>query len=227
MVKVPSFDASKESGAPMPNYGIAKKPPVVVVRTGKPSPEIIQTKKEHLEAPNSENIAPDFQEVNPLNLNPPTNVGILEDVTIHQAESVEKKVSDVVFEDVISQKLESIEKKMSAEVFEEEIGEIDKGIKKYDSNSTLIPGFSAGIRKENYVDLLSINGSSAPSLSTHAPLFSSSSRIPLSKLPTSLNTHVHVEGTWKRLTRTGLGSDVGMAEAMGGKRKCRVFSKPN
>lgn len=68
------------------------------------------------------------------------------------------------------------------------------------------------------MDLLSINDSSAPSLSTHAPHFSSSSRIPLSKLSTSLNTHVHVEGTWKRLTRTGLGSDVGMAEAMGEKR---------
>lgn len=130
MVKVPSFDASKKLGTLMPNYGIAKKPPVVVVRTGKPSPEIIRTKKEHLEAPNSENIAPNFQEVNPLNPNPPTNEGILEDVTLHQAESVEKKVSDVVFEDVISQQPESIEKKMSAEVFEEEIGEIDKEIKK-------------------------------------------------------------------------------------------------
>ena len=80
MIKVPGFFASKKSGAWMTNSKSAKKPLVVVVRIGKPSPEIIRLGKESFEVSHSENMIPNFQEDNPLNFRPLTNEGIIRDL---------------------------------------------------------------------------------------------------------------------------------------------------
>ena len=92
MIKVLGFFARKKSGVSTTSSRSAKKPSVVVVRTGKPSPMIIRPDKESFEVLNSENIILDFQEVNSLNSWPPTNEGIMEDVTLNQNVSKEKKL---------------------------------------------------------------------------------------------------------------------------------------
>ena len=130
-----------------------KKPSVVVVRTGKPSPMIIRPDKESFEVLNSENIILDFQEVNSLNSWPPTNEGIMDDVTLNQNVSKEKKLPTENFEEIIEQ--------------------IDKEIKKFDSTTLEKPGFGAETGKENCVDSLSINESCVPSPIACAPHFSS------------------------------------------------------
>ena len=53
----------------------------------------------------------------------------------------------------------------------------------------------------------------------HAAHLSPSTSMPQSESPSSHVNHVHDEGTWKRLTRIGVASDVSMAETMEGKRK--------
>jgi len=89
MVKVPKFFASKKYGASTANSRTAKKLPVVVVRTGKPSLEIIRFEKENPEAYNREDIVSDFQEVYQLNSRLPTDEGIMEDLMLQQTESAE------------------------------------------------------------------------------------------------------------------------------------------
>lgn len=54
MVKVSGFFASKKPGALTEKPRIAKNPPVVVVRAGKPMPEIIRLEEESLEAHDGE-----------------------------------------------------------------------------------------------------------------------------------------------------------------------------
>ena len=53
----------------------------------------------------------------------------------------------------------------------------------------------------------------------HAAHLSPSTRMPLAEIQSSLVNHVHAEGTWKRFTRIGVASDVGMAEILGEKRR--------
>lgn len=137
MIKVPGFFAGKKSGVSSTSSRPAKKPPVMLVRTGKPSPVIIRPEKENFEAPSSENIIPDFQEVNPLNSWPPIDEGIMEEVTLIQTGSVEKK--------------------LYAENFEEIMEGIDKEIKKFDSTTSEKPGCGAKTGKEICVDPLCIN----------------------------------------------------------------------
>lgn len=104
-------------------------------------------------------------------------------------------------EGLMLQQIRSAEKKASAKSFEEVIGEIDKEIKEYDSNTTMSLGFGVGTGKENYVDHPSINEVNVSCPSTNAAYLSSSSRIPLAEIPSSLVNHVHAEETWKRLIR--------------------------
>lgn len=54
MVKVSGFFASKKPGALTEKPRTAKNPPVVVVRAGKPMPEIIRLEEESLEAHDGE-----------------------------------------------------------------------------------------------------------------------------------------------------------------------------
>ena len=76
------------------------------------------------------------------------------------------------------------------------------------------------------MDSLSINESCVPSPTACAPHFSSLLRVPLSELPISLNNHVHVEGTWKRLTRVEVGSNVVMSNVVGEKRNAGRSASP-
>nr|POF19791.1 hypothetical protein CFP56_24788 [Quercus suber] len=204
MIKVPGFFASKKSGGLSTSSVPAKKPPVVVVRSGKPSPVVIRPDKESFEVPNSENIIPDFQEVNPLNSWAPADEGIMEKVTLNHNGSEEKK--------------------LPAENFEEIIEGIDKEIKKFDSTTSEKPEFGAKPGKENCMDSLCINESCEPSPKACPPQFSSFLRVPLSEIPGPpgpINNHVHAEGTWKRLSRVGMGSDVVMSNVVGVKRNAR------
>ena len=47
---------------------------------------------------------------------------------------------------------------------------------------------------------------------------SPSTRMPLAEIPSSLVSHMHAKGTWKRFNRIGAATDVSMAEIVGGKR---------
>ena len=120
----------------------------------------------------------------------------------------------------------SEEQKLSAENFEEIIEGIDKEIKNFDSTTSEKPGFGAKIGKENCMDSLYINESCEPNPITCAPYFSSLLRVPLLELPISLNNHVHVEGTWKRLTRVEVGSNVVMSNVVGEKRNAGRSASP-
>ena len=60
MVKVPGFFTSRKSNAVASTCKPARKPLVVVVRSGKPSPDVIRPNKESASIFPSANIAPDF-----------------------------------------------------------------------------------------------------------------------------------------------------------------------
>ncbi|KAF3958281.1 hypothetical protein CMV_016798 [Castanea mollissima] len=188
MVKVPGFFASKKSGTATKKTSTAKKPPVVVVHTGKTLLEIIKHEKGNLEASEGKNTEPDFQGLYQQESRLSNEEGIIKDVMLQQTESTAKKVS--------------------AEPFEEVLGKIDKGIKKYNSKASISSGFGTSIGEENDGDHSSINESNVPSPQAHAALLSASSRVPLVENPNSLVNHVHAKGTWKRLTRVGPVSDV-------------------
>ena len=121
-------------------------------------------------------------------------------------------------EDLMLQQAESVEEKVLVQSFEEVIGEIDKEIKKYDSKSFASPSFGDSTRKENYVGHPRINEANMPCTPTHVAHLSPSTCVPLAEIPSFLVNHVHVEDTWKRLTRIGVVLDVGMSEAVGEKR---------
>ena len=70
MVKVPGFFTSRKSGASASNSKPARKPPVVVVHSGKPSPEVVWPNKESASISPSANTAPEFQELNMENIVP-------------------------------------------------------------------------------------------------------------------------------------------------------------
>ena len=124
---------------------------------------------------------------------------------------------------------EQIKRKVFDEVFEEEIREIDKEIKKYDTTLSAPPGFAVNMEKEKVGSQHYIYEQQVPCPTTHvsnvlgstvhAAHLSPSTSMPQSESPSSLVNHMHDEGTWKRLTRIGVASDVSMAEIVEGKRK--------
>ena len=101
--------------------------------------------------------------------------------------------------------------KLLAKAFEEEIRELDREIKKYDRKFTGPPGFGVGIGKEIVVPSIYEPNVPCPTAhaantldpAVHATQLSPSTCMPLAKIPNSPVHHVHVEGTWKRLTRKG------------------------
>ena len=52
----------------------------------------------------------------------------------------------------------------------------------------------------------------------HANNLSSAPRVPLTELPCSFVKHEYTKGVWKRLNRVGVTKDIGMYEAVRGKR---------
>ena len=107
---------------------------------------------------------------------------------------------------------------MLAEPFEEVLREIDKEINKYDFYDAVTAKFGGNTGKENDVDHPSINELNVPNQLTHAIHLSASSWVLLAEIPISLVNHMHAEGTWKRITRIGVVSDVSMSEVVGEKR---------
>ena len=73
-------------------------PPVVVIRTGKPSPEIIRPEKETTETLLQENNLPNFQEQNPQHLiSNPTGQGISRNLNLNTLSPGDTKSSEEIF----------------------------------------------------------------------------------------------------------------------------------
>ena len=85
-------------------------------------------------------------------------------------------------------------------------------------------GFSGNTRKENEGDQPCINDSNVLSPFAHTAHLSASSRAPLADISNSFVNHMHVAGTWKRLHRSGVISEVDMTEAVGEKRSARSIA---
>ena len=112
----------------------------------------------------------------------------------------------------------SAEEKVSGKTFEEVIGELDEEINKYDSKDPMAASLGVNMEKENLGGQHAINEASMSYPPSHVTNLSSAPRIPLAELPCSLVKHGYTEGVWKRINRVGATGDIGMYEAMGGKR---------
>ena len=76
----------------------------------------------------------------------------------------------------------------------------------------------ACLGKAHIIESPPIKDSKELHVETHAPLNTSLSRAPQA-MPSNLQTRpVHVEGSWKRVVRTEIGTDTVMTEAVGEKR---------
>ena len=112
----------------------------------------------------------------------------------------------------------SAEEKVSGKTFEEVIGELDEEINKYDSKDPMAANLGVNMEKENLGGQHTINEASMPCPPSHVTNLSSAPRVPLAELPCSLVKHEYTEGVWKRINRVGATRDIGMYEAVGGKR---------
>ena len=116
------------------------------------------------------------------------------------------------------QQAESAEEKVSGKTFEEVIGELDEKINKYESKGFMSTSLNVNMEKENLGGQHTINEASMPCPPSHVTNLSSVPRVPLAELPCSLVKHEYTEGVWKRINRVGATGDIGMYEAVGGKR---------
>ena len=198
MVKVPGFFTSRKLGASASNSKPARKPPMVVVRSGKPSPEVVRPDKESASIFPSANIASEFQELNMENIVPQESV----DAT-----------------NLGSSNLTDFgERIMQAGVFEEVIEDIDKDIRKFDLAASNNAKNRACLGKENIPESPSIQDSIEEYSQARAQLNPSLSHAPLGVISNLQNRSTHAEGTWKRMTKTETRTDTIMTEAVGEKR---------
>ena len=201
MIKVPSFFASKKSGASTSNSKLARKPPVVVVRSGKPSPEVIRPDKESVNTFPSANTAPDFQEIK------------RENMVSQESENVTN---------LESPKLTDLgERNQLADDFEEAIEDIDKEIRNFDLDTSNVAVNKACPGKENVTESPSVQVSNEIFSQARAQLNHSLPRAPLAVISNNQNRLVHAEGLWKRVARTEIGIDIVMVEVVGEKRVAR------
>ena len=107
---------------------------------------------------------------------------------------------------------------MSGKTFEDVIGELDEEINKYDLKGSMAIRVGVNTEKENVGDQHTINEASMPCLPSHATNMSSAPKVPLVEIPCSLVKHGYTEGVWKRIKKVGATEDIGMYEAVGGKR---------
>ena len=121
-------------------------------------------------------------------------------------------------DDMILQQAGSTEEKVLGKTFEELIGELDEEIKKYNSKDSVLTSLGVSMEKENLGGQPTINEACMPCPPIHANNLSSAPRVPLAELPCSLVKHEYTEGVWKRINRVGATGDIGMYEAVGGKR---------
>ena len=198
MVKVPGFFTSRKSNAVASTCKPARKPLVVVVRSGKPSPKVVRPDKESASIFPSANIAPEFQELNMENIVPQESV----DATNLGSSNL----------------TDFRERIMQAGVFEEVIEDIDKDIRKFDLAASNNAKNRACLGKENIPESPSIQDSIEGYSQARAQLNPSLSHAPLGVISNLQNRSTHAEGTWKRMTRTETGTNTIMTEAVGEKR---------
>ena len=197
-IKVPGFFASRKAGASTSTSNPVRKAPVVVVRSGKPSPEIIHPDKESVNTFPSADTAPDFQEVNRENLAPieSENITNLENPKLKDLGEINQLAGD----------------------FEEEIEVIDKEIRRFDLDISNVAVNRACPGKENIIEPPSAQVSNEMFPHAHAQLNHSLPRAPLAVISNNQNRPMHAEGSWKRIARAEIGTDIVMAEAVGEKR---------
>ena len=229
MVKVSGLFASKNSNTSAEKLNTVKTPPVVVVRTGNTTPEIIRHANEE---------------------------DNMEEMTCQQSRSVGQEVSTESFEEVLGEIDKEIKQfdssvsvaaglmgNMNEENEEKEITKCDlqasgtagsrgntvkenekKGKNKSALQAPGTAGFGGNTGKENEGDQPCINDSNVLSPFAHAAHLSASSQAPSADISNSSVNHMHVAGTWKRLHRSGVISEVDMVEAVGEKRSARSIT---
>ena len=137
VIKVPGFHTQRgkdSSTTPTPPMG---KPSVVVVRTGKPSPEVIILEKESIVNGQQGNKEADSQENNSHDSRSASyNSGILRNLNLKSTDLGETRLAD--------------------EIFEERIEEIDKELKSFDPTITTTAKNIAATGKENLLESLSL-----------------------------------------------------------------------
>lgn len=137
IIKVPGFYTrrGKETSATPPSA--AEKPPVVVVRTGKPLPEILRPEKESTSNVQQRNNDADFQENTSQNSCPiSTNLGIPRNLNLKSANLGERRSAD--------------------EIFKERIEEIDYELNRFDPRINTVAKNIVGTGKENLLASLSL-----------------------------------------------------------------------
>lgn len=179
-VIVPDFCTRKKDGREAASSTSSRKPPVVVVRMGKPSLEIFRPEKERTKTIQRENISLNFPDEDLRQSMPtPMDCGIFKD----------SNISKPGFE--ISEK--------STKNFEERIGEIDRELSRYDLSPENILAKNTCTGKENSLDALTINEiNPSTNLQTHAIPHPYPTRAALANLSDALNRPQVTKGTWKR-----------------------------
>ena len=176
---------------------------MVVVHTGKPSPEVIRSEKESTVNGKQRNNEADSQENNLHDSRSTSyNLGILRNLNLKSTVLGETRSVD--------------------EIFEERIEEIDKEIKRFDP-ATITAKNIAATSKENLLESLSLtDDQSVYTQTSHAqqPLsLSPVTRAPLSVIDENTVKKIERVATWKRLNRIEMGTNVDMEDIVGEKRR--------
>nr|POE56991.1 e3 ubiquitin-protein ligase atl6 [Quercus suber] len=99
-------------------------------------------------------------------------------------------------------------------------------IKKSDLQASVIAEFGGNTGEENEEDQPSINDSNVLSSLAHAVHLFTSSRALLAEISNSSVNHMHAAGTWKRLTRIGVISDVDVYVEFNALKTAPTASRP-
>ena len=176
---------------------------MLVVRTGKPSPEVIRLEKESTVNGQQGNKEADSQENN------------LHDS--HSASYNSRILRNLNLKSTILGETSSVD-----EIFEERIEEIDKELKRFDPTTTTAKNIAA-TGKENLQESLSLTDDQPMYTQTsraQQPFFSSPvTRAPLLVIDENTVQKIERVATWKRLNRTEMGTNVDMEDIVGEKRR--------
>ena len=205
VVVVPGFYSKKSNSTKAAPSNQSRKPPVVVVRKGGPSPEIVRPEKERNEQSGTTDSAPDIQGEDPLLPNQTPTVQLY------------PNIADPVF----------MAEKKSDELFEEQIQEIDRELGKFDANREISRDKQGENNKENNLEFLTINeGVSHTKVYSRAHNFPPLKCCPSSALTDISNSPELNTRRWKRVNRAEIESDIVMEDAVGEKRSGRKEDQP-
>ncbi|KAL0002652.1 hypothetical protein SO802_016433 [Lithocarpus litseifolius] len=203
VIKVPGFVSRRGKETPSTYPSPRGKPPVVVVRTGKPSPEIIRTEKE--------TTANEQQGINGA------------ESQDHLQESRQTSYNSGTFKNLNGKSMYEKEKRSADEIFKERIEEIDRELKRFDPKIISEAKNIADTGKENILaSLPHTDDHSEDTQTARAQQFQHPmppSRAPLAVIEENTMQKIERGVTWKRITRTEKGTDVVMEDTVGGKRR--------